>query len=518
MTEPRPIPFERFGSLRLDQSIDEVSPSEAILFQDMDWNDAQMGSLRQRGGAAAWSDEAAEETGRLIPHLGRTTRRFMAHVGNKKVIAYNVTGKAKEEVTYETTGLLGYSFFATPTADFTYICGDSGKKVLRYADATGTFSEPTATVDGVAGKAMPKPAFLIAWPEGDNRMIALSGASGKFGPGEAETTYSHAWLSDAGNAESWHTVAPEANYLQLSPGDGERFTGGCVWNGQAFIFKKTRMFVLYSVDEDSEGAPIFNYRTVELGTEIANESAKELVDNCCIPTREGVVFLSSDGIYITTGGTPVNLAGALDPLGRAGKVIGPAGEEGTGFANLNEFPFTVFYGLAYTPWEGRLYAFSEGLILVYDFDRRAWLTRSAKLKSMAVSNVSPTAPVLNSLYLSSGKRIYKVLARETADPTVTVKPVWQSGFYGLELPDEKTLDEAEVLGSGKGVTVSGLIDLETKVGFKDEVTFNGSRARLYEAQTGALFSHRIEITKEGSYVNRLVRYLRETETAGSESP
>lgn len=326
-----PQTFRAFGGLRLDVPVDEVGANEATYLRDVDW-DGSIGRLRSRYGFQKLkSSEATGEYKALFPHSSLrllATKRISSE--SLKLVAIDKTGTEQAEKTLTATAAKAtFAHLGTPSASYTYMrTNTSSQKVVRFDGSA--FTEPTATVNGEVLKEMPKAALMVAWPAGGNRLVvANTGSEG--GPNKAASSNSHVWFSDAGDAESWHTVAPEANYVQLSPGDGEEITALCVYGGQLFAFKETKFFVFYGVGSDEEGAPEFAFREVSLGegTRLSRTSAElldETSDQIACSTPNGVYFAASDGIWVTTGGAPVKVSGPLYPLEETVSFEGPMAE------------------------------------------------------------------------------------------------------------------------------------------------------------------------------------------------
>lgn len=388
-TERRPVAFNRFGGLRLDLPLDEVGPEQAILARDVDW-DSSPGVLRPRDGFQKL--KSAEATGTYQGLFAHSDSVLLAtkvvSEASKKLVALGFDGVETGEIAWTATaGKPTFARFGTPSASYTYARAGyvAAHAPVRYDGAV--FTTPTATVDGVAGKVMPRGTFMLAWPEGGNRLIAANTAA-TGGPNAAASSVSHVWFSDPGNAESWHTVAPEANYVQLSPGDGEEITGMCAWNGQIFVFKATKFYVFYGVSTDNEGAPVFNFRTVELGkgTRIsrpARETLAETSDQICCATDVGVFLCCSDGIYVTTGGQPEKISQALKPLEEGSQFTGPMATFLSGETESFRWPAAGICSIG-----RRIYVKGYEYMLVYDLDVASWV---AGWKMKAVSFLPWTA-------------------------------------------------------------------------------------------------------------------------------
>ena len=81
-----------------------------------------------------------------------------------------------------------------------------------------------------------------------------------------------------------------------------------------FIFKNSTLFVFYGESIDSEGNPIFNYRSVKLPAEARCRAFTSGCSNG--PATVGpdaVYYLSRDGVWATTGDVPFKVTDASVP-------------------------------------------------------------------------------------------------------------------------------------------------------------------------------------------------------------
>lgn len=395
MPEPRAVPFKRFGGLRLDQAIDEVGPEAAIYLRDVDW-DGTTGKIRSRDGFQKL--KAADATGPykgLFPHSSArllATKRVSSE--SLQLVAIDREGAEKTSKTLnKAVARSVFAHFGTPSASYTYMRTlTSEQKVVRFDGST--FTEPTATINknpdgsgGESGKAMPKGAHMVAWPAGDNRFV-VANTSSTGGPGGAASSNSHVWFSDPGEAESWHTdpetQAGEANYVQLSPGDGEEITALCVWGGMLFAFKETKFFVFYGVNEDAEGRPEFNFREQALGEGSrmkapSIEALEETSDQLACAAPDAVYFCASDGIWATTGGEPVKISQALRPLEEVSPFDGPMADLLSGESEVFRWPASGIVSLG-----SRLIAKRYEFMFVYDTPTGEWTCWKMPAVSLAV--------------------------------------------------------------------------------------------------------------------------------------
>jgi hypothetical protein len=513
------ITFDRFGGLRLDLPLDEVGAEEAIALLDVEPG----GKLRHRPGLTKYSSSLTSIYNRLFVH---SDTRLLARRGEFLVAISSATKKElASTLAVETTFHMDFARLGTPSASYTYIGTGLNEGAIGRFDGT-EFKTPTATVDGVAGKAMPKARYLAVWPEGGNRLVVMGTYGAGLpvgGPGGAASSNSHVWFSEPGNAEEWSTEGSEkypANYVQLSPGDGESIVGGCYWNGQIFVFKETKMFVFYNVAVE-EGNPEFLFRVVQLGTRIREPGANNRPSLIAAP--DAVYFVSDDGVWATTGGPPVLLSKELSPLSEPTTVELPE----PAAKIFNSCRWLYVKGIQYSG--NALYvglgessgASAIKRICKFDFILGTWTVYSTNAFDMVswVAGESSWSHLFISCAQEEVKSIFYFDWTTNEDPVSTLTPIWQSGFYDLGTSDEKTLSETKLWGIG-GVTISGRSDFknedDTGASTKLEMGKATAQARAGFFQRGTLFSHRLELAA-GASVQRVTRYLASTDVPRSES-
>jgi hypothetical protein len=492
--------FNNFGGLRLDAAIDEVGPDQAIDLLDVDWQGAD-GTLRNRDGATKFTKADAKSEYRS---LWRHSDDLLLALRDRNVVAINPgAGIASQLVPPETEELLvenftsaSYAAMGTPNASYTYFAIYALKAppvaigVWRFDGTTWTALK--GTVDGVVGKSVPIARYLATWPDTGNRMVYAGTESGSRGPGGATSSASHVWFSEPGDAESFESTA----YVPLSPGDGEEITGAATWGGQVFIPKRSKLFVFYGADTDEEGKPEFLYRSINLPSPHfgggSNGGQRMVAGN------DGVYLLCADGVYLTTGSTPIRISDSLAPLASPRPIQGPAADT-LGALRWNDFDQLYFFN-------DRLYLLSESIMVVYDIRRDAWLLWTTSATSLAPWNAGSGGP--DDLCFSSGKNVYRFDTESDEDPTVELDPRWQSGFYDLGSDEEKALTQARLWGSGE-VSVATAKDFR-EVGNSKTFALAAApaigSAQHQRTQHGVLHSH--QFSGQGPWsAQRFVRYL-----------
>ena len=162
-------------------------------------------------------------------------------------------------------------------------------------------------------------------------------------------------------------------------------------------------------------------------------------------------------------------------------------------------------------------------LLKLDLRTMSWTVWNVQLNGMAVWNQDTTTH-RKRLFFSYGglvdiDGIYYFTDETDEDPTTTMEPRWQSGFYELENADEKTFVNAKLWGSGE-------VDLKVAEDFGDlgeATTFKlgespaTAQRQHQKGQSATLFSHQFSGDAPWA-VDRLDRYVRETRVPGTEKP
>lgn len=503
---PRPIPYSEYGGLVLNQPLDVIGSEKAADLLDVDW-DSVSGMVRSREGAKAFTAEpAAANYDQLFAH---SDSRLLARRGAALVPLKNANGKevAGKEATVKEKHL-SLTRVGTPAASYTYIA-DTEETIKRY-DGTD-FSSPTATVDGEAGKAMPKGQFLSTWIDEGNRLV-VAGTPANGGPNGAISSGSHVWFSEPGNPEGFESTA----FVQLNPGDGEQIVACCAWGGLIFVFKETRLFVFYGISPDNEGKPIFNFRTVDLGTRILAPGSK--TGDVAVAGGEGVYFVSNEGLFVTTSNDPSLLSDDLAPLASTRPLVGPAA------ATIGDLRWTDAKGVYFANNELYVGLGESAVELLFKFDLGGlrWTVWSAALNAIAAWNEEETGHRTRIFFSASDvahKSIYFYTDEVDEDPTVDMEPRWRCGNYEVEDADEKTFVNAKLWGTG-------VVTLKVAEDYKDldvgtEFTLGVAPAIAQEqhqvGQAATLFSHEFSGDAPWS-VQRLDRYLRETRVPETQKP
>lgn len=196
------------------------------------------------------------------------------------------------------SGFPSIAEYRSPTEKLIWLCA-SGQAPEQWETVANAWTTPTATVDGVAGRAMPKMMGAVQSAI-DQRFLAWTFSSGLDGPHGAQSYPWRVWASEPGLPKTWTTT----RYFDLFPAQGDPLgvMAGVSWNGKVFFFTTRYCMVLHSVSTTAGGVPVFNtYDIPGAGLHRHNRHA-------CAGDL-GVYFVNDRGFWRTTGGGAELLSG-----------------------------------------------------------------------------------------------------------------------------------------------------------------------------------------------------------------
>jgi hypothetical protein len=301
-------------------------------------------------------------------------------------------------------------------------------------------------------------------------------------------------FSGAGTPETWGAN----DYVDVTPGDGERITALTAWRELVFVFKETKFFVFTGNSTSGTGTAIFNYRPVNTGVGAVGRA-------CSVATPNGVYFLSRRGIYKTAGGDPVLASRAIDPIFRGG-----ASSFFTGGV-LNHAAIDKCQLMWH---DERLYfaypsgsATTNDRIAVFDPEVDQWLLWNVAANSMTSFRVGDAAELVFS-YAAGSNHLGRLSSSYTDDDGTAIASRHQSGFYDVGEPAADTyLRQVRAIGTG-APTLSILTDYASTDSNAGTITLGTSPAIAEgvrsQAYKGRLFSHKLSSTSGAWSVSRII--------------
>lgn len=429
-------PFEGFGKgLNLLDKPDAVDPAECIDAMDVTFLDR--GAIEQRHGYGKLTSPALTNRVDSLEafYTSAGTKQLLAGCGTR-LEAINTSGAIVASATGLTEGPWDFCRFGAPNEEVAY--AGNGKDTLREWTAT-EWKAPTATVDGVAAKAMPKARFLCVQSP-DNRLVATGFGTTTGGPNGTTSSPSHVYFSNVGAPKAWETegtVTHPNNSIQLTPGDGEAIQGCIAWQNFVFVFKETKFFVFYGNGTDANGNTVFNVRPVANGFGCVSPRS-------ICADRNGVYFMGRLGMYRTTGQNPELISRNVEPIW-----TGSASSFYTGGVLLH----SAITNCAATVHEEQIYlsfttASANNRTLIYDPRAEWWTLTSLPAAALTAFRIGAQSELVFG-FASGTNDVGRLGPSFTSDNGTAISSRWRSGWFDLNLPDVKTLTRSKVWGTGK---------------------------------------------------------------------
>lgn len=420
-----PISFPSFGAgLNLRDKVDAVSEEEAIDLLNV-WF-TERGAVKQRDGYDNFTTTAlTNPVASLEPfYTSSGTRQLIAGCGTR-LEALNTSGGIVASLTAQTTGTWDFVRFGAPGNELIY--AGQGETTLRKWDGT-------TWTNGVASTPAAGALAVMAVEQG-NRMVAGRFNTTTGGPtgGAGTSNPSRVYFSDPGAPETWGAT----NFVDFTPGDGEKIQAVVAWREFVFIFKESKFFVVYDTTEDSEGAPVFLWRAVDTGIGLASPRAVAV-------HRSGVYFMGRQGVYRTVGDEPELLSSAIDPMFLGGSSDFYLGGE-LAHANITNCAMGFHGEQLYL---GFPTSSTNNRVLVYD-PRYEWWSLYDIVASCFTSFRIGAQEELVFGYASGSNHVGRHNSSFTNDDGVAISSHWRSGWFDYELPERKRIRETKVWGSGK---------------------------------------------------------------------
>ena len=390
-------------------------------------------------------------------------KRLLTIVGSN-LVAYTTAGSSvtTSSVTDDDSPM-DYARIGTPGNEYLYL--SNGTDFRRFDGSS--FSTPAGMPEG----------RVLTVQATDNRLVSTGFLGATDGPGGATSSPSHVYFSDAGEPESWDTD----NYVQLTPGDGERIIGAIAWQGLTFIFKETKFFVFYGNSVDAGGDPVFNYRPVEAGAGLAARQG-------LAKTERGVFFVSEEGIYLTTGAAPIKVTDRVDPIWEGG-----ASPYYTG-GLINDLS-----SCSLAAHEHRLYmGFSTSggqRVLVHDPDA-GWFS----LYNLPAAYVH----AFNDALYFGDTALNKHASNLSDDNGADIAAHWRSGWADLGSPDVKVIRSSKLWGAGD-VFIARQEDFLRGLGNEELLAFTATSAPQWNEEEWNISSWASQAGLEPKQTRRAVR-------------
>lgn len=476
------FPIKTFGGLNLIEDPEEVGATGAIETKNVIFD---AGVLRTRPGYSVYGTMGgAELPERIFAWPRITTSQYLASSGSR-LEAFGAGAAVAAQATTVTNAFAhDFAAFGSTTVEYIYTVGRNDQS-RRWDGAAFT-----------APAGIPDDSFCVGIQPLDNRLVCAS-IGGEL---------SKVFFSDAGAPETF-TVT---NFVHLTPGDGESIVALCSFNDKLFAFKQTKFFVFTGNSVGPTGLPVFNYRMVDTGIGIS-----DFWPGSAVTGPDGIYFRGKHGIYRTSGGPPVLISKAIEPV----------------FSNPLEATSTLFGdGTVAIPVEGTGNGHTElrfisdrhlvvsmlsvsgsfGLTFVWDRLTDSWSYWNIQNGGTitAICEPLPGDTGTSMLFSNGSSSIFKVRPVDTTDNGTAIASFYQSGFYEPSPGNEVSTRWTELWGTG-----SPTFDIFTNHATSDPLTRGGAvtlgtspavaKGTHLKAYTGQLFSHKISSTSAAWSLNRI---------------
>ena len=421
------------GGLNLKAKADEVAENESIYALNVMFTE---GSVKQRPGYTRLTSALTNPVKTLHPfYTSSGTTQLLAGCGTRLEAINTSGGVVASLTTLTSTGNPWFwDFCRIGTASAEYAYAGNGENVLKRWDGS-SWSSIANTPQGGA---------LCVTPS-SNRLVVtrFKGTTGGPTGGAGTSNPSRVYFSDAGTPETWTST----NWVDLDPGDGEVIQAAITWREYVFVFKETKFYVFTEESTGADGNPVFNYRKIDTGAGLCAPRA-------IVAGDQGVYFANQDGIYITTGESPVKISEKLDPIfyGNADQVAYWASSDTLDWG----YPDYMTMGL----WQGLLVvgykAASAYNYMVYHTEDGWWSVWNIGNGNEYGFATFRRAGIDELVFGTSGNYIAYMDGTDTDDAGSTIGAAWRSGYMDFGVVERKRLRQIRLWGSGDpkvGVTV-----------------------------------------------------------------
>lgn len=430
---PYPIPV--FGGLNLVDDPEEVGATQAIDLLNVDLDKQGKGRIRSRDGYLQFTAVAStHEFDTISPHyeIGGT-KQILAGLRDNGTQAYygaySSAGVVVNLQAFATTDVVDTDFcrFGGPSAEVTYIVSWESTARTTTNDSyrwDGGFFNTAELRLGGTGNFWP---FALEIKAGENRLVAAYPTANN----------SRIGFSDPGAPETFGGL----NYVDLTPGDGERITALCSWRELVFAFKESKFFVFGQTTTSTTGTPVFNYRPVYSGVGTIGRA-------CAVSSPAGVYFLSRRGIYLTNGNDPVLVSRAIDPIFQGG-LVSPFSSYGLNYAAIDRCALHWHAERLYFSYPSGTSTVNNR-VLVFDPKNNYWTIWDMPANKFCTFRPDDAEELMFGVAtgLNPPNHIHRHSSAYDDDDGTAIASHYQSGFYEINPGMKTTTRWTELWGSG----------------------------------------------------------------------
>lgn len=432
----KPLAFPGFaGGLNLRDQPNQVNPTQAVDLLNVALIERE--GIRSRDGYAKFSASALTNRPDSLAAFYTSGGTAQLVVGNgNRLDALNSAGTSIANVA-PTASPHYFARFGGPTAELLFIA--NGTDTVRQWNAAA-FSTPAYTGTTPNGKFL----AVTSW---DNRLVSARRASTTAGNNPSTVLF-----SDQGVP----TTFTAANYIDLTPGDGEVIMGVISWERYLFVFKESKFFRIYGTGRNVDGSPIFQYEAIDTGIGLAASRA-------LCAGRDGVYFLGRNGVYKTTGARPELVSSLIDPF-FAGVTPDFFLSSALNISSIATAAMTFHNEQVWLAVPTGT-STTNNRLFVYDPRYQYWTLYDIPASALAPFRPSTTTDLLFA-YATGTNDVGRHASGQSTDAGTAISSRWSSGWTDIGLPQRKTIRESVLWGKGRvryGVGVDFASPFNTQV-------------------------------------------------------
>lgn len=487
-----PIEFPRTAGLNVTDDAQELGG--AAIVDGVNFDTTTPGIIRTRPGQTTWTSAAAvADYQALLPFYGAPTNpNILLGAAGNKLFAYDagtqIATKTLLATATETSMVsIGIGGSTAASSKRVYINTD-GESVLQRFDGSIAFTA-TAVDRG----------RVIALQQPDNRLVI----------GGYQLFDSRVAFSDPAAPETFGAN----NYVDLTPGNGERIVAIASYGTLTIVFKKSSYYVFYGNGVDGSGNPIFNYKPVFTGI------------GCISPQGvavgpDGVYFVHYTGVYRTTGGPPELVSRALNPLFGVG-AVSPYYTGGLFSPAESSWPTVLAVG------NSRLYlSILDGNVSAYrtfvlDFNTGQWMKWDINARAMVL--FSPTNGIGAMYYADYNashwlRLIAPILTQDfTGAAASNITGNYRTGYWNPGQPGAEAIVREWLVDGAGSVTFKTAVNDTVTLGSGATVTLGTYPATTQGRDRRSVRGRNVSFDVSGTgpwSVSRVVANLRGQRNAG----
>jgi len=377
------------------------------------WDDSPDESTSTLGG------EPSAPVNNLAPFYMSDGERQLVVGCDKELYVFTPQSALVASETGLSEGVWDFARFGAPGNE--WIIAGNGSEELWYWDGSAW--------DQISGAPKAGALAVMAVSQGNRLVASRTKDFTTGGPGGDSANPSRVWFSDPGDPETWQPN----NYVDFTPGDGEAIQALVAWREFVFVFKETKFFRIDGSTEDASGNPVFLYTTFDTGVGLAAPRA-------VVPTEHGVFFLSSRGVYVTTGGEPECVSDPVEPI-----FLGSPSPYYTGGVLNQSFIRNCAMGF----WDNKVFLsfptqVAPDRTLVFDVNDGWWSLYDFPATCFATLRIDGR----EDLVFGSGTIVHRHNDAIPNDNGSAIRSWWRSGWMDYGIPEQKTIRETKIWGVG----------------------------------------------------------------------